>query len=43
MPVKSKKQWKYLAIHEPQLLREWQKEHPVDFKKLPTRKKKKKK
>jgi hypothetical protein len=30
-----------MAINEPVILRRWQKEHPVDFKKLPNKKKKK--
>lgn len=43
MPVRSKKQWKWLAIHRPDLLKKWQEEAPVDYKKLPKRVKKAKK
>lgn len=39
MPVKSKKQWKYLAIHHPELLHKWQEEAPVVFENLPNKKK----
>jgi hypothetical protein len=35
MPVKSKKQWKWLAINHPDLLHKWQKEAPVKFSDLP--------
>jgi hypothetical protein len=38
MPIKSKKQWKYFAMHHPELLHKWQKEAPVDYKKLPEKK-----
>jgi len=41
MPVRSKKQFKWMAINEPEMLKRWQKEHPVDFRKLPKRVKKK--
>jgi hypothetical protein len=41
MPIKSQKQWKYLAIHHPDLLHEWQQEAPRKFSKLPARSKKK--
>lgn len=43
MPVKSRKQWAYLAIHHPDLLHEWQQEAPRKFKKLPEHVKKKRK
>ncbi len=35
MPVKSKAQWAYLAIHQPKILRDWQKETPRTRSKLP--------
>ncbi len=41
-PVKSKKQWGWLAIHRKDLLKKWQHEAPVKYKKLPTRVKKSK-
>lgn len=42
MPITSKAQWKFMAIKHPDLLHKWQKEHPVNFNKLPNIKKKKK-
>ena len=35
MPVKSKKQWRWMAINNPDMLKSWQKEHPVKFSQLP--------
>lgn len=43
MPVKSKKQWKWLGANRPDLLKKWQEEDPRDYKKLPKRVKKAKK
>ena len=42
MPVQSQKQWKWLAIHRPDLLRKWQHESPVNYRQLAIRKKAKK-
>ena len=42
-PVRSKKQWKWLAIHKPELLHKWQHEKKRVYKKLPVRVKKTKK
>jgi hypothetical protein len=42
MPVKSKKQWRWLAANRPDLLHKWQKESPRMYKKLPATEKKKK-
>ncbi len=42
MPVKSKKQWKWLAVHRKDLLHKWQHEKPRKDKKLPVRVKKSK-
>lgn len=42
MPVKSQSQFRYLAIHDPGVLHDWQKEAPVTFKNLPKHVKKKK-
>lgn len=41
MPIKSKRQWRYLAANRPDLLKKWQRESPVSFRRLPVRKKKK--
>lgn len=35
MPVRSKRQWGWLAIHRPDLLHKWQHEAPRDYAKLP--------
>ena len=35
MPIKSKAQWKYLAVKHPNLLHRFQKESPVRYKSLP--------
>ena len=35
MPVRSKKQWKWMAINKPKMLKKWQGEAPVKYKKLP--------
>jgi len=37
MPVRSKKQWKWMRVNAPEMLRKWQGESPVDFKALPNR------
>ncbi len=42
MPVKSKAQWAYLAIHQPKILHDWQKEAPRKLSKLPKHVKKSK-
>jgi len=42
MRITSKAQWKYMAIKHPDILHKAQKETPVNFKKLPNIKKKKK-
>lgn len=43
MPVKSQAQWKWLAVHRPDLLHKWQHESPVNYRQLAIRKKAKKK
>jgi len=35
MPIRSRAQWKYLAVHDPELLSKWQKEKPVVYADLP--------
>ena len=35
MPLKSKRQWKFFAINHPELLHKWQKESPVQYRRLP--------
>lgn len=40
MPVKSKKQWKFLAVNHPEVLHSWQKETPKSFSRLPIKAKK---
>lgn len=35
MPVKSRAQQAWLAIHRPDLLKKWQAEYPVNLSKLP--------
>lgn len=41
MPVRSKKQWKWMAVNRPDLLHKWQGEAPVKFKGLPNKVKRK--
>jgi len=38
MPLKSRKQWKWMAVNEPEMLKRWQREHAVDYNKLPNKK-----
>jgi len=41
MPIRSKRQWKFLKINEPELFSKFQKEHPVDYASLPDKKEEK--
>ncbi len=43
MPIKSKHQAAWLAIHRPDLLKKWQAEDPVNISRLPEHVKKRKK
>lgn len=43
MPVRSKAQWGWLGAHRPDLLRKWQAEAPVNYRRLPRKVRKRKK
>lgn len=34
-PIKSKRQWRYLASQQPEVFDSWQKKYPTDYEKLP--------
>ncbi|HUU93158.1 MAG TPA: hypothetical protein VM238_18345 [Phycisphaerae bacterium] len=37
MPIRSKAQWRKLAVDRPDLLHKWQKEYPRSYSELPER------